>query len=142
METMLMTGSTTMDAEVAFSRASRSRRRAALLRRLRRHELAALRVYDPAPARFVRPGTREIPLDAIAGTVEPSRAPLFDCCFRPARAARERWQRLWVAEQRGVALPPIAVMPVGDGFAVRDGHHRVSVALARGALTIDAEIAA
>jgi hypothetical protein len=39
-------------------------------------------------------------------------------------------------------LPPIAVVPVADGFAVRDGHHRVSVARARGALTIDAEIRA
>lgn len=35
-------------------------------------------------------------------------------------------------------LPPISVVPAGDGYAVRDGHHRVSVALARGALTIDA----
>jgi hypothetical protein len=142
MKDMLMTGSTTMDAEVAFSRARRSRRRAALLGRLRRRELAALRVYEPAAARFVRPGTREIPLDAIAGTTEPSRAPMFDGCFRPARGARVRWQRLWIAEHRGVALPPIAVVPVRDGFAVRDGHHRVSVARARGALTIDAEIAA
>ena len=32
--------------------------------------------------------------------------------------------------------------PVGDGYAVRDGHHRVSVARARGALTIDALVTA
>jgi ParB-like chromosome segregation protein Spo0J len=30
---------------------------------------------------------------------------------------------------------------VGDGYAVADGHHRVSVARARGALEIDATIA-
>ena len=37
-------------------------------------------------------------------------------------------------------LPPISVVPVEDGYAIRDGHHRVSVALARGALTIDARV--
>jgi hypothetical protein len=37
-------------------------------------------------------------------------------------------------------LPPISVVPFGDGYAVRDGHHRVSVARARGALTIDAVV--
>jgi ParB-like chromosome segregation protein Spo0J len=30
------------------------------------------------------------------------------------------------------------VVQVGDTYAVRDGHHRVSVARARGAATIDA----
>jgi ParB-like chromosome segregation protein Spo0J len=47
---------------------------------------------------------------------------------------------VWVAEQRGQALPPISVARVGDAYAVRDGHHRVSVARARGALTIDATL--
>jgi hypothetical protein len=138
-----MTGLTTMDASVAFSRARRGRRLAALRRRLRRGEPGSVlplfdeRVVGAAvPAR----GRREIPLDAIAGTLEPSRAGLFDASFRPAGAARSRWERVWAAEQRGVALPPIAVVPVSGGFAVRDGHHRVSVARARGALTIDAEI--
>ena len=37
-------------------------------------------------------------------------------------------------------LPPIDVVRVCDAYAVRDGHHRVSVALARGALTIDAVV--
>jgi hypothetical protein len=31
---------------------------------------------------------------------------------------------------------------VRDGYAIRDGHHRVSVARARGALTIDAIVSA
>jgi hypothetical protein len=39
-------------------------------------------------------------------------------------------------------LPPIAVLPYGDAFVLRDGHHRVSVAKARGAATIDAAIEA
>ena len=40
-----------------------------------------------------------------------------------------------MAEQRGAVLPPISVVAVGDAYAIRDGHHRVSVARARGALT-------
>ena len=38
-------------------------------------------------------------------------------------------------------LPPISVTQIGDAYAIRDGHHRVSVARARGAATIDASLA-
>jgi hypothetical protein len=143
---MLMTGSGSVDAERAFARAARARRRAALVRRLRGEgaDGGRLTVYDEGRVHGCRTdlgrGVREIPLGAIRGTLEPSRASLFDRCFRPARAARSRWQRLWLAEQRGAVLPPISVVPVGDAYAVRDGHHRVSVARARGALTIDATV--
>ena len=81
---------------------------------------------------------REIPLDAISGTLEPNRASQFDSDFRPASITRSRWERVWLAEQGGKVLPPISVVPVGDGYAIRDGHHRVSVARARGALMINA----
>jgi hypothetical protein len=143
---MLMTGSGTIDAQVAFDRAARGRRRAALARRLRRAPADSLRlcIYDGQrlSTRAMRRarGIREIPLAAISGTLEPSRARLFDRSFRPAAGARARWERLWLAEHRGAPLPPISVIQVGDSYVVRDGHHRVSVALARGALTIDAEV--
>jgi hypothetical protein len=142
---MLMTGSGPIDAESAFTRVARSRRRAALARRLRREPAGRdrLPVYDErALPRSGVPGRgiREIPLEAISGTLEPSRATLFDRCFRPAGGARCRWQRLWLAEHRGAVLPPISVVAVGDAYAVRDGHHRISVARARGALTIDATV--
>jgi hypothetical protein len=142
---MLMTGSGPIDAERAFTQVARSRRRAALARRLRGEPAARdrLPIYDErALPRSGAPGRsiREIPLEAIRGTLEPSRATLFDRCFRPAGGARRRWQRLWLAEHRGAVLPPISVVPVGDAYAVRDGHHRVSVARARGALTIDATV--
>ena len=145
MGSMLMTGSPQMDAERAFAREARARRRASVARRLRRVPAASgrLAVYDErSRARSVGRGVREIPLDAIAGTVEPSRATLFDGAFRPRATARARWQRLWLAEQRGAVLPPISVVRVGDEYAIRDGHHRVSVARARGALTIDAAVEA
>jgi hypothetical protein len=142
---MLMTGSGPIDAERAFTQVARSRRRAAFARRLRRETAGRdrLPVYDEralprsgAPGR----GIREIPLEAISGTLEPSRATLFDRCFRPAGGARRRWQRLWLAEHRGAVLPPISVVPLSDAYDVRDGHHRVAVANARGALTIDATV--
>lgn len=141
-----MTGSAEIDAERAFARQGRLRRRAALARRLRREPAARgqLPVYDERALYRVRArrglGLREIPLDAIRGTLEPSRARLFDCCFRPAASVRRRWERLWVAEQRGAPLPPISVVAVGEVYAIRDGHHRVSVARARGAVTIDATV--
>ena len=133
------------EAERAFGRAYRSRMRAQLVRRLRRSACACcdrLAVAIPAPGRHTRRGLREIPLERITGTLEPHRAEHFDHEFRPAAAVRDRWLRLWVAEARGAVLPPISVVPAGDGYAVRDGHHRVSVALARGALTIDAHVSA
>ena len=140
---MLLTGSAQMDAERAFAREARARRRAALARRLRRARGGRLPVYDETKRRASGlPARLEIPLDAIAGTVEPSRAALFDGAFRPKSIVRGRWERLWMAEHRGAVLPPISVVRVRDGYAVRDGHHRVSVARARGALTIDAAVEA
>jgi hypothetical protein len=142
---MLLTGSLEIDAERAFTRETRARRLASVARRLRRVPAVCgrLAVYDErTTSRAGLPGVREIPLDAIAGTVEPSRANMFDASFRPASAARSRWQRVWMAEHSGAVLPPISVARVGDAYAVRDGHHRVSVARARGALTIDAAVEA
>ena len=137
---MLLTGSPQIDAERAFNRAARGRRRAALTRRLRRLDVVddrCLRTRRHPPGREVV----EIPVGAINGTLEPSRAAQFDGDFRPAPIARTRWQRVWLAEHQGTPLPPISVVAVGDDeYAIRDGHHRVSVARARGALTIDARV--
>ena len=141
---MLATGFNHIDAERAFVRAARARRRASLVGRLRRGRgvRSRLPVYDGrqiAPGRTAaRRGIREIPIAAIRGTTEPARSDQFDADFRPARVARTRWERVWLAEVQGAVLPPVSVVPVGDGYALRDGHHRVSVARARGALTIDA----
>ena len=141
---MLMTGSGHIDAERAFTREARARRRAALARRLRRHPAVCgrLDIFDERSLHGSGSppggGVREIPLDAITGTLEPSRAAQFDANFRPVRRAlRTRWERIWIAEERGTTLPPISVVPVGTMYAVRDGHHRVSVARARGAIAID-----
>ena len=139
---MLLTGSPTIDAERAFTRAVRARRRASLMQKLRRDPECGLTVFDERDISRARTrvpqGIREVPIDRITGTLEPARAPLFDASFRPARRVRTRWQRLWVAEHRGERIPPVSLVQVGDTYVVRDGHHRVSVARARGAATIDA----
>jgi len=140
---MLLTGSTPIDADQAFTRVARARRRAALARRLRGHANDdRLPVFEARERVRIGGGVREIPLRAIKGTLEPNRAAQFDREFRPFGAARARWTRVWIAEHRGAILPPISVVPVGDGYAVTDGHHRVSVAHARGAATIDAVMVA
>jgi len=143
---MISTGNTVMDAQRAFDKASRAARRHTLATRMRRRcmECSRLAVYDSRTRRPPREtGIREIPLDQISATVEPSRAAQFDRWFRPnAKKTRGRWERLWIAEQRGEILPPISVIQIGCEYAVLDGHHRVSVARARGAATIDAVVSA
>ncbi len=131
------------EADKAFGRATRARHLARALCRIRRRGCDCCKRLLVAGAVSRGPrGLREIPLALITGTLEPNRAAHFDPEFRPAASARERWQRVWLAEARGAVLPPISVVPAGDGYAVRDGHHRVSVALARGAVTIDALVSA
>jgi hypothetical protein len=134
-----------LEAEKAFTQAARSRRRAALAYRLRRgRRLCGLAVFDESRGRGTAAsrGVQDIPLEAIKGTTEPNRAGQFDYEFRPTTLTRCRWLSVWVANHRGTTLPPISVVPVSEGYAIRDGHHRVSVAKALGALTIPAVVAA
>ena len=133
-----------LEADMAFTQASRARRRAALVARLRRARVRGLTVFDEtrrSESRSAR-GVREIPLDAIKGTTEPNRAAQFDQAFRPSKLTRRRWQSVWLAFHRGATLPPISVVQFGDAYAIRDGHHRVSVAKALGAPSITAIVAA
>ena len=133
-----------MEAEKAFRRAARSRGRAALAARVKQRgrRLCGLAVYDETRRNgSAARGVHEIPLEAIKGTTEPNRAAQFDHAFRPAKLTRCRWQSIWMALHRGAALPPISVVQVGDAFAIRDGHHRVSVAKALGNPTIHAIVA-
>ncbi len=133
-----------MEGEKRFGQAVSRRRRASLARVLLRRcaECAQLLVHDkPMVARSGGGTVREIPLEAITGTLEPGRAREFDSEFRPTPRMRKRWLRVWVAEQTGPGLGPIEVVQVGSEYAIRDGHHRVSVARARGAVMIDAIVA-
>ena len=84
-------------------------------------------------------GLRTIRLDTVVGTAE--EAPGFDRRFRPTSdRGRERWELLDLAGRHGTVIPPIEAYRVGDLHFVKDGHHRVSVAIATGQQMIDADV--
>jgi hypothetical protein len=84
-------------------------------------------------------GLKTIRLSTVVGTVDSHRD--FDRRFRPTSTrVRERWEKLALAQRRGASIPPIDVYRVGELHFVRDGHHRVSIALATGQTTIDAYV--
>jgi hypothetical protein len=86
-----------------------------------------------------RIGLKTIKLGAIVGTVDSRHD--FDRRFRPTSArVRERWEQLALAQRRGTTMPPIDVYKLGDMYFIRDGHHRVSIAMASGQTTIDAYV--
>jgi nucleotide-binding universal stress UspA family protein len=89
----------------------------------------------------VNRGMQNIPVSAIVGSV--GRYSDFTRTFLPKNPKdEERWARIMalVADPAGGGLPPIEVIKVGDAYFVQDGHHRVSVARALGAETIEAYV--
>jgi hypothetical protein len=145
---MLMeTGNLLVDAQTAFSRELRRRRRDRLANWLTRRprectSLASLEqaLHDAPPAARRPAGLCAIPVASIVGTAEAAKTRSFDRRFRPNPSSRGRWQRLWMAGRRGAPLPPISVYRLGGEHFVRDGHHRVSVARSLGMAAIDAEV--
>lgn len=86
-------------------------------------------------------GVQQVPLDQILGSASQGRSQDFDPNFRPQRAAvKERCQGILKARQRGVKMPPVALVQVGDIYFVEDGHHRISVAQSWGEQEIEAEV--
>jgi hypothetical protein len=122
------------EAEERFARAARGRRRGPDL------ELVDDAAAPLAAARRRDLGVQLIPIDSITGTTEESKARLFDRRFRPDRSCAARWKSLWMAEARGLDLPPISVYRIGDRHVLRDGHHRVSVARDHGRTEIEADV--
>jgi hypothetical protein len=141
------TGNLMVDAQTAFTRQRRRRRREGAVRWLLRRprcsgDLARLEheLGGTPPSRRRTVGLRAIPLESIVGTAEPAKARAFDRRFRPPSTSRRRWERLWISARRGAPLPPISVFRLGEEHFVGDGHHRVSVAQALGMAAIDAEV--
>jgi hypothetical protein len=65
----------------------------------------------------------------------------FNRAFLPRHdKLMSRWTRVDVAHYQNVNLPPIKLFEIGGMYFVRDGNHRVSVAKAKGAEFIDAEV--
>jgi hypothetical protein len=140
------TGMPIVDAQSDFSRA------------LRRNHLARLATWlrrEPDDVDLVLPfeevvdalgfvgkrslGVEVVRLDSIVGSVDRTRD--FDRHFRPTSArVRQRWERIAAAMRRGVPMPPVLLMRIGEIHFVEDGHHRISVARALGWDVIDARV--
>jgi hypothetical protein len=140
------TGFPRSDVENDFLRARRRQVLARLAQRLRREpdDVSLILPFDEVVAALGRRGERRlglqvIQLHTVAGTVDSTRD--FDRRFRPTSGrVRERWERLALAQRRGEPIPPIDVYRIGDMHFVQDGHHRVSIAMATGATTIEANV--
>jgi hypothetical protein len=140
------TGFPRADVENDFERARRRQVLARLAQRLLREpdDINLIMPFDDVIAALGMKGERSlglqnIRLDTVVGTVDSKRD--FDRRFRPTTGrVRERWERLALAQRRGEPMPPIDVYRVGDMHFVKDGHHRVSIALATGQTTIDAYV--
>jgi hypothetical protein len=84
-------------------------------------------------------GLHTVPIGQICGSE--GRCTDFDCDFNPLQDhSRGRWLRVAAARDQDKVLPPVVLIQVGDVYFVRDGHHRISVARARGQLDIEAEV--
>ena len=140
------TGFPRSDVENDFLRARRRQVLARLAHRLRREpdDVNVILPFDEVVAALGMRGERQlglrtIQLGTVVGTMDSARD--FDRRFRPTSArVRQRWERLALAQRRGEPIPPIDVYRIGDMHFVQDGHHRISIAMAAGATTIEAYV--
>jgi hypothetical protein len=140
------TGFPQADAEHDFLRTRRRQVLSRLASWLRREpdDVSDILPFGEVVAALGRTGERRlglqvIALESIVGSVD--RTKDFDRSFRPRTPrTRERWERLARAQRRGETIPPIDVYRVGGLYFVRDGHHRVSVAIALNLRSIEATV--
>ena len=84
-------------------------------------------------------GVRTVPVNQICGSE--GRSHYFDLDFNPLYdQSKGRWLSIAVAQQQGKALPLVSLIQVRDLYFVQDGHHRISVARARGQKAIEARV--
>ena len=132
------------EASAAFERALRRGKGRALRQKLLGRE-RGLRHLPKGGATTARRPAREagvvnIPLSRIVGSE--GRADDFDGAFNPLTDhTRDRWINIAAAVGSGASMPPVELIQAADGYYVRDGHHRISVARATGQATIEARIA-
>jgi len=87
----------------------------------------------------IEKGLRDIPLDAIIGSV--NRYADFTRDFLPRQGvSSDRWASIEIASVDLAGLPPIQVYQIGEAYFVLDGNHRVSVARQLGAKHIQAYV--
>jgi hypothetical protein len=97
----------------------------------RPHRLIALRSVCQCSATSHYAGIHEVELNRIIGSE--GREDDFDNAFYPTnKHTYNRWIGIAKAREDMVPLPPVQLIQIGDAYYVRDGHHRISVAHARG----------
>ena len=93
-----------------------------------------------AIAEFTSAGLQTVSLAQIRGSAT-ARYRDFDVNFRPLQKRTEdRLSGVRQARQRGLKLPPVSLIKIGDIFFVEDGHHRISVARSLGDVEIEASV--
>lgn len=103
------------------------------------NDLASLAATGSRGARAL--GQQAVAIDAIVGSE--GRASDFDRAFAPlGDHTRDRWLSVARARIQGRPLPPVQLIQTADGYYVRDGHHRISVARALGEEFVEAEVVA
>ncbi len=91
------------------------------------------------PKNEVYKGMQIVPIKLIVGSE--GRYHDFDNHFFPkSRFLKTRWEHIDMAHIKDVTLPPISLYELGGLYFVRDGNHRVSVAISRGVENIDADV--
>ena len=84
-------------------------------------------------------GIRTIEISKIVGSE--GRYTDFNRRFLPRRSGtRVRWKSIHVAHQKEIGLPAIQVYELGGYYFIRDGNHRVSVAIQRGGSYMEAQV--
>ncbi len=91
------------------------------------------------PGKEIYLGMQTVPIKSIIGSED--RYLDFSRHFFPKKEhLRQRWTSIDKAHLTDVVLPPIKLLKLANMYFVRDGNHRVSVALMQGAEAIDAEV--
>lgn len=68
-----------------------------------------------------------VPIRNIKGSLD--RSEDFDTEFHPLNVnSRSRWMSIATAVRKGIPMPAVELVQVGENYYVRDGHHRISVA--------------
>jgi len=130
-------------AEALFTSARRAGRAGQLWARLRGQSMRLLDLNTVAAASATgdrrAAGVQTVAIGQIRGSE--GRCEDFDRSFHPLKEhAEDRWVSVARAQLRGLGLPPIELIQLGEVYFVRDGHHRISVAAALGQHHIDAVV--
>jgi hypothetical protein len=133
--------STTSYASALFASARRTGRLGQVWAKLRGQSMRLLDLHTVAANGSVgdrrAAGIQTVAIGQIRGSE--GRCEDFDSKFRPLKQhAEERWVSVARAQLRGIGLPAVELIQVGEVYFVRDGHHRISVGAALGQQEIDA----